>query len=460
MTGRSTCTVMQIIRIRNGRMGAALIGRGVVRHAFNREWFPLPSWLPVPPEAFRNADPFRPTCAIVSYARVPFGESATPTARHATGATAAARPAASRRIRSLLSWLHLWVGLVAGSLFALIGLSGTVLVFHHDLLRTQHPQLWAPAPTSDGAVLAQLLDRWVPQGLTAIDLPRESLPVYQAYFSDEGRRYFDPTTGSLLLSRHPGNDALLWLHDLHTAILAGETGHELVGVIGWIAVGMLLTGLYLWWPARGRVLAQLRMYPGPPVRRWLTWHRSIGVLFLPFLLLATLTGVGMIYHDGARWLLTSAFGGDEGPTAPQVATTEERPPQWSRVLANAKSSLPGAELTRLSPPHRGSDIISLRARVPGEWHSNGRSFVFTDRAGERVWLTHDATAQRAGARMTEAIYPLHIGSVGGPLYRWLTALVGLLPTFLLVTGFLFWRRRAKHVSSKHGDLTPAATSRS
>ena len=53
----------------------------------------------------------------------------------------------------------------------------------------------------------------------------------------------------------------------------------------------------------------------------------------------------------------------------------------------------------------------------------------------------DATEQPAGARMTEAIYPLHIGSVGGPLVKWLTALSGLVPAFLLATGFLFWRRR-------------------
>ena len=46
-----------------------------------------------------------------------------------------------------------------------------------------------------------------------------------------------------------------------------------------------------------------------------------------------------------------------------------------------------------------------------------------------------------GARLTEAIYPLHIASVGGEWFRWLTFLGGLVPAFLLVTGFLFWRRR-------------------
>ena len=86
-------------------------------------------------------------------------------------------------------------------------------------------------------------------------------------------------------------------------------------------------------------------------------------------------------------------------------------------------------------------MIAFRARSNGEWHPNGRSLVYVDRAGTRVLAAYDATDQRLGARMTEAIYPLHIGSVGGTAYKWATALTGVLPTFLLVTGFLFWRRR-------------------
>lgn len=369
--------------------------------------------------------------------RVTPASCAPPPARHA-GPPA---PTFRRRVRATLSWLHLWVGLTAGLLFAVIGLSGTVLVFHQDLLHAQHPQLAKHTALADGRVLAQLLERWVPQGLTAIDVPRDSLPVWQAYFDDESRRYFDPLSGELLLSRHPDSDALLWLHELHTALLGGEAGHELVGVIGWISVAMLLSGLYLWWPALGRAITHLRMYRGPPVRRWLTWHRNIGALSLPLLLLVTLTGVGMIYHAGARSLLTAVFGGDDGPAPPDSPTDRRGTPEWSRILTTAQAALPDAQLTRLAPPADGEDVIALRARNAGEWHPNGRSLVFVDWVGSSALLTHDATAQQLGARMTEAIYPLHIGAVGGPLYQWLTALSGLLPAFLLVTGFLFWRRR-------------------
>ena len=47
-------------------------------------------------------------------------------------------------------------------------------------------------------------------------------------------------------------------------------------------------------------------------------------------------------------------------------------------------------------------------------------------------------------RMSQALYPLHVGAVGGTTMKWVTAVIGLLPMFLLVTGFLFWRRRRGH----------------
>lgn len=342
-------------------------------------------------------------------------------------------------MRRLLSWLHLWVGLTAGIAFAVLGLSGSVLVFHEDLLRWQHPQLEGHALRVDGHVTSSILAREEPQGLRSIQFPDPSMPVVVGFYEDGRHGYFAPEDGGLLLMRGTDDDFLLWLQDLHIHFLAGEAGEQVVGIVGWIALGLLLTGLYLWWPKRGMLKLSLRWFTQPPARRWLSWHRSTGVVLLPLLLLLTLTGVGMVYHAGARGLLTGLFGGGEIPAAPVHAA--DAPLDWPAVLARAQSGLPGARLTRTAAPAPGEGVVSFRARMPGEWHVNGRSTVHVDLAGREVLLAHDATAQAAGARMTEAIYPLHIGAVGGPLPRWLTALAGLVPMFLLVTGFLFWRRK-------------------
>ncbi len=358
-------------------------------------------------------------------------------------------PTLKRRVRSTLSWLHLWLGLSVGIVFATVSLAGSVLVFHTELLGLQHPQLLAHAPRADGRALQRILDEWTPQGLRSLDLPRAELPVWQGYLEGGRRAYFAPEDGRLLLVRSHHDDALLWLHELHVELLGGKAGKEVLGIVGWIALGLLLSGFYLWWPKPGRWLAQLKMHTGPPVRRWLTWHRGSGALLLPLIVLSALTGVGMVYSNGFRLALTSVFGG-EATTKPNVGTVDAEVTNadaaiaydWNRILIEANTVLPGAHVRRVSAPDSGDDAVTFRARAHGEWHPVGRSEIRLDRSGRRLQVI-DATAHPLGLRMHQAIYPLHIGAVGGAVMKWLTVLAGVMPAFLLVTGFLFWRRRVR-----------------
>lgn len=347
-----------------------------------------------------------------------------------------------RRLRATLSWLHLWAGLTIGTLFALVALAGTVLVFHQDLLRWQHPALMQHAPVADGRVLADLIERWSPEGLNSLDLPSEQLPVWQGYFKGGRRAYFAPEDGALLLTRSEHDDALMWLHEWHTRLLGGDIGKEVLGVAGCISMGLLLSGLYLWWPKRGRVLVQLKVHAGPPVRRWLTWHRSTGVLMLPLLLLATLTGVGMVYSRGFQSTLIAAFGGQV--VKPTKSPREGTSIDWNAALRLARTALPGAAVHRVSAPKDGDGTISFRAQALGEWHPVGRSLVLIHADDARLLKTYDATGNGLGARISDAIYPLHVGAVGGAPVKWAMAAAGVLPAFMLVTGFLFWRRRRGH----------------
>jgi uncharacterized iron-regulated membrane protein len=365
----------------------------------------------------------------------------------AAATTATHAPTLKRRIRSALSWLHLWLGLSVGTVFATVSLAGSVLVFHTDLLQLQHPQLLAHAPRADGRALQRILDEWTPQGLRSLDLPRAELPVWQGYLADGRRAYFAPEDGGLLLVRSQHDDALLWLHELHVELLGGKAGKEVLGVVGWIALGMLLSGLYLWWPKPGRWLAQLKVHTGPPVRRWLTWHRGSGALMLPLIVLSALTGVGMVYSNGFRLALTAVFGGAAAaasmkPDADARDGNAAIEYDWNRILIEVNTALSGAHVHRVSAPAPGDDAVTFRARAQGEWHPVGRSEVRLDRSGRRLQVI-DATAHPLGLRMHQAIYPLHVGAVGGTAMKWLTALAGLMPAFLLVTGFLFWRRRVR-----------------
>jgi uncharacterized iron-regulated membrane protein len=324
-------------------------------------------------------------------------------------------------------------------------LSGSVLALQGPLLRTLHPALTAhPLPTSaqQAAVLERIVHDWSAQGLRSADLPTAALPAWQLYFKGSVRRYLDPASGELLLTRTPDNDLLLALRDWHTHLLAGHTGETLLGVLGWASLFLLVSGVVLWWPRRGQLRAHLTPCMQPPARRWLSWHRSLGALSLPLLLLVTLSGTLMVYRGGSRHVLQVLFADAPAAAPPAAIAVRAAPIDWAAVLAAAQHALPGAQLHRVSLPQGDDGRVSIRARAVGEWHTVGRSVVWLDPYEARVLGAVDATREDTGARVSNMLYPLHAGGTGP--YWWALVLVsGLLPPFFLVTGFLFWRLRTR-----------------
>lgn len=352
--------------------------------------------------------------------------------------------AAGRGLKHALRRLHLWLGLSVGIAFALVALAGSVLAFEAPLLRQAYPQLDRhplPDATRTAWVLARIERDWAGRGLRSTDLPRPRLPVWQLYFADGTRRYLDPLDGRLLLERR--HDALAWIRDLHTHLLAGRAGERLAGLLGTLALALLLIGAVLWWPRRGHLGASLRWHVHPPTRRWASWHRSLGALTLPLLLVAMLTGIGMAWHASARALLRGLFADPPAPPRPAAVAVRDVPVDWAAVLGAARHALPGAALHRIALPGPLDAAVVVRAQAPGEWHPVGRSELRIDPYTARVLTVTDATRAATGARAANGLYPLHAGAVGGWAWRLLVAFAGVLPMFFLVTGFLFWRARRR-----------------
>nr|HMM24484.1 PepSY-associated TM helix domain-containing protein [Pseudoxanthomonas mexicana] len=176
------------------------------------------------------------------------------------------------RFRPVLKWLHLWLGLSVGLVFAVVSLTGTVLAFQSELLLAAHPELdreRLPPLALQGHALARIVAGAEDSGIRSVDLPSPRLPAWQAFAAKGERHYFDPANGELLLVRNTRNDAVMWMRDLHTHLLAGEAGEQVLGASGIVSLFLLLSGLYLWWPRLAALAASLRWHAAPPARRWL-----------------------------------------------------------------------------------------------------------------------------------------------------------------------------------------------
>ena len=354
-----------------------------------------------------------------------------------------------RRFRSTLKTLHLWLGLSLGLLLALVTLSGSVLLWEQPLFAAGHPEL-VSRPLPELATQARSLDTVLasPQakGLRGLSLPDAELPVWEAQARGGDRLYFDATTGELLLTRHKSGDLLLTLLDWHTHLLTGDVGETVLGVVACTGLFMLFSGVWLYWPGRQRALKHLKPHANPPVLRWASFHRAVGVLALPLLIVMIGTGTTMAYRGAVRNGLAAAFG-EKAPAKPPKTAPLDGKPDWAAVLASARAAAPDAELTRVTLPGKDSGTIAMRVRRAGEWNLAGRSTLFINGHDASVIGGEDATKLGPGGRLANALFPIHSAAVGGIVWRTLACITGLLPSFLLVTGFLFWRarQRRKHL---------------
>lgn len=363
--------------------------------------------------------------------------------------------AASRRF-----WLriHLWLGLGLGGLFALLGLTGSVLVFYLEVDGLLNPRIQVTAPAAPPApdAVLQRLQALHPErhGPWRIEMPlAPDRPVLARYYNPPetaGRGFaplmlsLDPRTLEETSHRFWGEYFTTWLYDLHYTLLLGQTGRKFVGYAGLLLLVSMLTGLALWWPSRARLAAALRpvLRPGV-VRKVYDLHVLPGVYGLAVLVTLALTGTVLALPEVAQpvvgWLspVTLAFPARAG-------LLEEGSPRLSLAAAVAigQSHFQGAELRWIETPGEAGQPISVRFHRAGE---PGRRFarnqIWLDPGSGAVLAVRDLRLDSGGDAFLDWMHPLHNGEAFGLAGRILACVGGLLPMLLLVTGWLRWRHK-------------------
>jgi uncharacterized iron-regulated membrane protein len=205
-------------------------------------------------------------------------------------------------------------------------------------------------------------------------------------------------------------------------------------------LALLLSGLWAWWP-RGSLAKALRFKRhAPPTRRLRDWHKLSGLAGMILLLLLTVTGVMLELPEKSDAVL-----GSVGlPVAPMehVHVTPLVAPQITpaTAMAAARSALPGARIAWIETPSAAGGLYRLRMQVPGDPSFRfPHSFVWVDAADGRVREVDDLREAAPGNAINAWVHPLHDGSAFGLAGRILTAIAGLLPLILFITGWRRWR---------------------
>ena len=312
-------------------------------------------------------------------------------------------------IRSALALTHRWLGGLVGLGLAMLGISGTILLWKPWWVAVD--QLPRAATAAETQAIIATVERL---GASYVTLPSPEFGVAQAGLSDGAGAYI--AHDGRLLARWSS----IWdrpetlLFDLHHHLLLGEAGALFAGWLGLAAILFAVTGLILWWPTRRTF--RWRALPARLTRpAILRHHRDVGVvLALPIVLVAA-TGALMVLKPLAALVLaplSPAADVAEWQPKPPAPATPAAAPNWPALLASTRNRFPDAELRILIWPKRPGDSVQIRMRQPAEWHPNGRTTLWLS-AGGHILLSRDALAAPLAVRTQNALYPLHAARMAG-----------------------------------------------
>ena len=348
----------------------------------------------------------------------------------------------------LLALLHRWTGGIAGLLLAVIGLSGTVLVWEESwigLPGADDPLVTDPAAIGDAVAAALAVD----PALSRITFANEETGLHQAIYADGGGAYLSQAGEVVERWDSMWGRPELWLFDLHHYLFMGEFGKNLTGVLGLLLIAFVVTGLILWW--RTRKTFKFRLWPARMSRPAIVrQHRDLGAVASPLLLLAAFTGSMMIF-PAVSTMLTGPWAGPAkaAPPLPADLAAHGAQTDWPAVMANAQSAFPDALPRRLMLPAEPGAPLALRMKQPFEWTPNGRTYVWLDPASEEVVATDDPASADTASAIAEKYYPVHSGKVGGWLWQLALTFGGLALTLLgTLATWSFWFRRKSGMVGK------------
>jgi len=362
-------------------------------------------------------------------------------------------------LRRLSLLLHRYVGLAAAVVVVAVSVTGSALVvrdaaegwLHPDVMRVE-PGASRISPDSALAQVQSTRPKRPPRLFEFPDAPDEPYAVWLKGPA-QTRVMVDPYRGTVLGQNARRGGILGTLFVWHVELAAGDVGAWVVGISGILLILLSISGLIIAWPG-WRWIRRIFVVKWQRTWRAVNYdlHRAGGLWTLLFVLLTSATGAGLFFYTPTAqfldWVTRTRPAPKATPTSPPQASEPERI-SLQRGVKQAKEALPTGKPTYLYLPQAPDDPIVVRMRVDGEWHPNGRSFAYVDAYRGDLLRADNALEAPLGRRILHTMYPLHIGSIGGPWVRLLYVLLGLAPTVLTVTGVIVWYKRKRDSSDPH-----------
>jgi uncharacterized iron-regulated membrane protein len=347
------------------------------------------------------------------------------------------------KVRKLVLRLHGFVGILAGLLLTVISVTGAGIVFQAELDHALNPTLFfvtPPAPAQSvriESITAAAQAKHPELPIWFIRTPKQANESYQVTQKlpnqHQLQTFVDPYSGKVLGSRVWEYSPVGFMFALHHDLLVGQVGMVLVGITGICLLLMAMTGILLWTGWRKLATGFKIRWQAAPALLSYDLHNVVGAIGSSLLLLTAVTGVIIVVLHLVPL---------SGPVISEPSTPMANTVVLSQLLQTADAKMPEGQTTAIEFSDEQPAHLTVRKRLPNQ--ETGRfdlSTVELNRYSGKVLQVNRVTQPEGLYKFMVTVADLHFGTFGGLATRILYLFLGLIPTFLLVTGLVNWRRR-------------------
>ena len=361
------------------------------------------------------------------------------------------------RFRQTMAWLHGWAGVLVGWILYAVFVSGTLSYFNDEISHWMRPEASEarPHPEAIAQALRILHDRAPDSPRWLIDVPDARSPTLRlgwAITPERGkpgnllRRFenveIDPVTGEELHSR--GTRGGEFFRQFHSELsLAPMWGRWIVGACAMIMLIGIVSGVV----THGNIFRKrLTFRPGEGQRPWREAHNIAGVLFLPYHVMITYTGLitlMLMYMPAAveaRYRFDSgAFLVEISPN-PSASTATGRRADLAPLrpmLREASRRWDGGVPASVNIEHPGDAgaRIHMRRNDAGRISANPQILTFDGVSGAVLSSTPDEPP----ALLTYGVLRgWHFALFSPAAVRWMFVFCGMLGAAMVASALILW----------------------
>lgn len=359
------------------------------------------------------------------------------------------------KFKKTIGWLHLWLGIPAGLTIFIVALTGSILTFEDELEPVLFKSARIVEVTSTHFLpldsLMNVAQREYPEDKMARMVMPEA-PGHTAEFrlGPKGKSmkvvFMNPYNANVVYKGFYNQRFFQTVKTLHRILLMGDFGKMITGISCVICLFLVISGIYLWWPANKKAIKQRFRIKWDASGKRLTWdlHAVSGFYLSFFLLLITLTGLVWSYDwvDQLIYKLADGKVMKEAKVKNLHKEEEMGTGIYERMVVQMNNIYPGPGTVTLNLPAKPGLAVTVQKERAAETIVVSDAGYFDSKTGNLVKKIPFEELS-TGSKIRKMNLPVHSGSIFGWPTKLLALIVALFTASLPVTGILIWWRTGK-----------------